>query len=280
MKTEQRGVAIVLAMGVVALAAMAATAVMVTQSTWARRIELGADYAQAETLIAVGVDWTRALLRADRQASRVDTLDEPWAQKLPPIPVENGSLAGFIEDQQGRFNLNNLVRDGQRDSVQLAHFQALLGILGLPPGLGESLAAQLQATASPLVDVAELALIPGFDDGVRLRLRPFVSVLPVFTPINVNTASAELIAAVVQDLELDAARSLVDKRQRVYLRDYTEFMNQLPRGARAAKEDIAFGSNYFLVQLRVSVGDAQARGSALLARTSADWPSIVWRKLS
>lgn len=303
MRMRQTGVAIVLAMGVVAMAAIAATAVMVTQSTWSRRNELGADHVQAQALLQVGVDWTRALLSDDRRSSSVDTLGEPWALRLPPIPVENGSLAGRIEDQQGRFNLNNLVKDGKLNPAQLVHFQALLSVLGLPPALGDALVDWIDAddvpqsqggaedafylalpsphlaANQPLMDVAELALVRGFDDTVRRRLRPFVSALPVFTAVNVNTASPEVIAAVVDGLGLDGARALVEKRERSYLRDRSDLVSQLPNGARVATEDISFSSNYFLVHLRVGVGDAQARSEAMLARTDANWPVILWRKM-
>lgn len=307
MRAQQTGVAIVLAMGVVALAALGATAIMVTQSTWARQNELEADHVQAQVLIQAGVDWTRALLSDDRRASNVDTLSEPWALRLPPIPVENGSLSGQIEDQQGRFNLNNVVKAGQPNLVQLAHFQGLLSILGLSPALASELAAALvdwidadsesrsdggaedayylslqppYLTANrPLIDVAELALVRGYDDSVRARLRPFVSALPAFTAVNVNTAAPEVIAAVVTGLDLDGARALVAKRDRAYFRDRSDFLNQLPKDVTAAVEDIAFSSDYFMVQLRVNIGSAQARSTALLARTDANWPGIVWRKM-
>lgn len=303
MKTRQSGVAIVLAMGVVALAAISATAMMVTQSTWSRHNELSTDQVQARALLQVGVDWTRAVLSDDRRSSNVDTLGEPWALRLPPIPVENGTLAGRIEDQQGRFNLNNLVRDGKLNPAQLAHFQALLSLLGLPIALGDALVDWIDAddqpssqdgaedafylavpspylaANQPLMDVAELALVRGFNDSVRLRLRPFVSALPAFTVVNVNTAAPEVIAAVVDGLELDGARALVEKRDRSYMRDHADFTSRLPGGARAAPADIGFSSEYFLVQLRVTVGDAQARSEALLARRDANWPAVVWRKM-
>jgi len=293
----------VLAMGVVALAALTATAIMVSQSTWSRQSELAADHVQAQTLIQVGVDWTRAVLSYDHRSNNVDHLGETWALKLPPIPVENGSLAGQIEDQQGRFNLNNLVKNGKVNLAQLAHFQRMLSILGLPPALADTLADWIDedsepqpqggaedgfylalqppylAANRPLVDVAELVLVSGFDDGVRARLRPFVSALPVFTAVNVNTAPPEVIAAVVEDLGLDGARTLVEKRKRAYFRDRADFLNQLPRDAQAATEDISFSSNYFMVQMRVTIDSAQARSAALLARTDANWPTIVWRKM-
>lgn len=303
MRTSQQGVAIVLAMGVVALAALLATALMTTQSTWLRQTELDSDHVQALTLIETGVDWTRTLLREDRRATAVDHLGEVWALKLPPVPVENGSLAGQIVDQQGRFNLNNLVKNGKINPPQFTHFQTLLAILGLTPGLADALADWLDADTEPqgqggaedayylalqpprltanqaLSDVGELALVRGFDDSVRARLRPFVSALPVFTPVNVNTAAPEVVAAVVDGLGLDGARALVAQRDRAYFRDRNDFLNQLPRDAMAATEDIAFGSDYFMVQMHVTVGTAQARSTALLARTDGNWPAIVWRKM-
>ena len=302
MRARQHGVAIVLAMGVVALAALAATAMMVAQSTWSRQAELTASHAQARLLIQAGVDRARAALSDDRRSNSVDHLGEPWALRLPPMPVENGEVSGYIEDQQGKFNLNNLVKDGKVNLAQLAHFQRLLSVLGLPTALAGALADWIDADSEPqpqdgaedayylslqppylaanrpLIDVAELALVRGFDDNVRARLRPFVSALPVFTPVNVNTASPEVIAAVVDGLGLDGARALVEKRGRAYFRDRTDLLNQLPRGVLVATEDISLSSDHFIATTRVTIGRAQARGSALLARGSAGWPAIVWRK--
>lgn len=303
MRARQAGAAIVLAMAVVALSALAATAMMSAQSVWARQSELAADHIQAQMLVQVGVDWTRAVLSDDRRVSNEDHLAEPWALRLPSIPVENGSLQGHIEDQQGKFNLNNLIQDGKIDPYQLAHFQRLLSTLSLPPALAESLAdwidedsePQPQAGAEdgyylglqppylaanrPLIDVAELALVRGYDSKVRTRLRPYISALPFTTPVNVNTASAEVLAAVIDELDLQGARALVVRRDRAYFRDYSEFLNQLPKGVIAASDKVAFASDYFLVQMRVSIGSAQARSTALLVRTDTGWTDVLWRKM-
>lgn len=302
MSTRQKGVAIVLAMGVVALAAMAATAMMVTQSTWSRQSELAAAHVQAQTLVQAGVDWSRAVLSDDRRRSNVDHLGEPWALRLPPMSVESGELAGYIEDQQGLFNLNKLVRDGKVNLVQLAHFQRLLSTLGLSTALADTLADWMDADSEPqpqggaeddsylalqppylaanrpLTDLAELALVRGFDDDVRARLRPFVSALPAFTAVNVNTAPPEVLAAIIEGLGLDGARDLVAKRERAYFRDRTDLLRQLPKDVLVAAEDISFSSDYFTTTLRVTIGGAQARGVALLARGNTGWPAIVWRK--
>jgi len=302
MRAGERGVAIVLAMGVVALAAIAATAIMVSQSTWARQTELTANQMQAQAVLQAGSDWARAVLSDDLRAGSVDHLGEPWALKLPPLQVENGELVGSIVDQQGRFNLNNVVTEGKISLAQLAHLRRLLAILGLPDELADALADWVDADGEPhprygaedayylaleppyltanqpLTDVAELALVRGFDDTVRARLHPYVSALPRFTAVNVNTAPPEVLAAVVEGLELGGAQLLVAQRERAYFRSADDFLRRLPQGAAAATNDISVSTDYFMATLRVTIGGAQARGKALLARGATGWPVIVWRK--
>ena len=218
------------------------------------------------------------------------------------MPVENGELIGLIEDQQGKFNVNNMVTGGKVNVVQLAHFSKLLSILGLPPELAGALADWIDAdnqpqpqngaeddyylaldppylTANqPLIDVDELALVRGFDDSVRARLRPFITALPTTTAVNVNTAPAEVIAAVIDGLDLGGAQLLVAQRERMYFRGSDEFIARLPHGAEVPSGDISVSSDYFMASLRVTIGGAAANGKALLSRQSPNWPDIVWRK--
>jgi general secretion pathway protein K len=221
--------------------------------------------------------------------------------RLPAMPVENGELTGFIEDEQGRFNLNNIVKDGKVNIAQLEIFSRLLAILGLPPGLADALVdwvdadneAQPQggedsyylalqppylAANRPLIDVDELSLVRGFNESVRARLHPFVSALPRFTPVNPNTAPPEVLAAVIDGLGLDGARNMTARRERAFFRSYDDFVKQIPAGLVAPSENISVSSDYFLATLRVTMGGSQARGTALLARGNELWPAIVWSK--
>jgi len=253
-------------------------------------------------VLLAGADWARAILADDRRVSNVDYLGEPWSLQLPPLPVENGELLGKIEDQQGKFNLNNVVTQGKVNVVQLAHFRKLLATLGLPAELADALADWIDADGQPqpgdgaedayylnlnppylaanqpLIDVDELSLVRGFDDNVRARLRPYVSALPTFTPVNVNTAPAEVIAAVIDGLGLGGAQLLVAQRNQAYFRSTGDFLRRLPRGAQAAAGDISVSSDYFMATLRVTIGGAQASGEALLARGPSGWPTILWHK--
>ena len=302
MKYPQRGVAVIMALSVVALATIAIAAMMTTQSIWSRESELEVDHAEAQVLIQSGVDWARAVLGDDRRSNNFDHVKEPWALRLPPMPVDNGELAGYIEDQQGLFNLNNLVLGGRISTVQFERFRRLLSILALPTGLANSLADWIDADSDeradgggedeyymalqspyiaanrPLTDVAELALVRGFDVQVRARLNPFVSALPANTAINVNTAPPEVLAAAIEGLGLDAARALVAERERAFFRDYADYAARLPDGTRITSADFKTSSNYFMARVRVTIGGAEARGIALLLRSDVGWPSIVWRK--
>lgn len=298
---SQRGVAIVLAMSVVTLATIAAMAIMVSQSTWSRESELVTQHVQAQVIVQAGVDWSRAVLSDDSRLSSVDHLGEPWALKLPAMPVDNGQLEGFLEDQQGKFNLNNLIVDGQVKQDQLLHFRKLLLVLGLPAELADKLVDWIDADGElqpggaedgyylamqpaylaanrALVDVSEIAMVAGFDPAVVARLQPFVSALPRFTAVNVNTAAPEVLAGIVTGLDIDGARALVAKRESAYFRDQADFINRLPQGASAVNEDVSVNSDYFIASIRVTIGEAQSNGVALLARQGTGWPAIAWHK--
>jgi general secretion pathway protein K len=301
--TKQRGVAVVLAMGVVALATVAATAIVATQSTWARRSELVASHVQAQLVLKAGVDWACAVLNDDRRTSAVDHLGEPWALRLPPLAVDNGQLAGYLEDQQGAFNLNNLVREGKVILTQLTSFRRLLVLLELPADLADGLADWLDADSEPqgrggaedgyyralerpylaanrpLIDVAELKLVRGFDAGVYARLRPFVTALPRSTAVNVNTATPEVLAAIASGLGLDGARALGAQRQRAHFRDRSDFIGRLPAGVTVALDDIDVASAYFMATMRVTIGEAEAGGTALIEREEGKRSTVLWRKL-
>jgi general secretion pathway protein K len=304
MKTGQRGVAVVLAMGVVALASIVATAIVTSQGIWVRQSQLAHDYVQAQAMVKAGVDWVRAVLSDDSRMGSIDHLGEPWALQMPAMPIENGELTGHIHDQQGLFNLNNLAPDGKISAIQLAYFKRLLALLDLPDSLADTLVDWIDVdsvprpqhgaedeyylvlnpsylTANrPLTDVAELAHVRGFNRDIRARLRPFVTALPSFTTVNVNTAPPEVLAAIVEGLGIGNARILTTQRERAYFRDHADFLNRLPDGVTVEESDIGTSSNYFLATLSVAIGEAHAGGLVLLNREEAAWPAIVWRKYS
>ena len=122
----QRGVALVTALLVVALATVAAVAMASRQQLDVRRTANLLQGDQAYVYAQAVEDWARVVLKRDAKDNQIDKLDDDWAQRLSPIVVPGGQVDGFIIDLQGRFNLNNLVKpDGQLSEPDLKYFQNL-----------------------------------------------------------------------------------------------------------------------------------------------------------
>jgi len=300
---KQRGVAIIMAILIVALAATVASSLLWSQNVWTRGVESENDHAQAEWIALAGTSWAASILNNDTR--NVDYLQEPWAQPLPTLSVENGEISGFIQDQQGLFNLNNLVQDGQTSEAEKANFVRLLGVLALPPELANALADWMDTDSStqypggaesdyylglpqayraanqPLTRIWDLSRIRGFDRMTIEKLAPFVTVLPGFTPVNVNTAPPEVLVAVIAGLSLGEARALVMKRNVRYFVSTGDFLSRLPgTGFAFSEADISVFSQFFQVTANTHFGLARARIRTLLYRGSNLWPRTIWEQLS
>lgn len=298
---RQRGVVIIVVMLIVAVTTVLAAYLALQQQLWQRQTENRFDHAQAQRLGAAGIDWARAVLADDARANGTDHDGEMWALRLPAMPVDNGELTGVIEDRQGLYNLNNLVRGGKSSLGDMEQFQRLLAMLGLPKELANSLAdwmdsdgdAQYPGGAEdgyylsltqpyrsanrPLVELGELSAVKGFDEQAIERLRPFVSVLPLSLPVNVNFAPAEVLSAMIPDITLPDARMIVQQRRGKPFKDIADFRQRLPRSnIRMNDQDFSVSSEFFWVTGRARINNSQTITQTLLHRTGI-WPAIVWQ---
>ena len=301
--SHQRGVAIIMVLLIVALATVLATYLAQQQQLWQRQVESQFDRAQARRLGVAGIDWARAVLADDARANTTDNDSEMWALRLPAMPVDNGEVIGVIEDRQGLFNLNNLVRNGQSSAPDIAQFQRLLGLLGLPGDLALALADWMDSDSDTqypggaedayylslpqpyrsanrqLVELGELSRVKGFDGPSIERLRPFVSVLPLSLPVNVNFAPAEVLSAMIPDMNLSNARMMVQQRRGKPYSDIADFKQRFPRSDIEINDmDFSVTSNFFWVTGRARVANSQVTTQALLQR-SAGWPMVVWQSI-
>jgi general secretion pathway protein K len=300
---RQRGMAVITAILVVALVASAASFMAWQQQLWVRQVENLNERAQSRAVVLTALQWARSVLAQDARDNNVDHLDEGWAQTLAPLPVEGGELVGGVADQQGRFNLNSLVRGGKTSATDLAVFRKLLELLELPPDLANAVVDWIDPDAEvtypggaedmdylaldlpyragnrALTTVDGLARLKGFDAATLERLRPFVTALPLPTPVNVNTAPAEVLAAAIADLPLDQARALVAARKGQHFKDLADFRARLPKTVTQVNETVlSVGSRYFLVSGHARFGRAKVGYEALLERETTAWPKLVWQK--
>jgi general secretion pathway protein K len=300
----QRGVALVMVLLIVAMATTIAAFMAQQQGFWQREMENGRDRAQARRIAEAGIDWARAVLADDAVVSPgVDNAKEMWAMQLPAIPVEGGEVQGTIIDQQGLFNLNNLVSNGTASANDLARFQRLLTALGLPQELGGALVDWEDANSEtstngaedeyymnlpqpyrcanrPLSDIGELSWVKGFDASTIKKLQPFVSVLPESgTAVNINFAPAEVLMAILPGLRLEQARQIVTDIKTTPFKNTSDFLLQLPKNVtQDSTMNISVSSKYFMVTGYATQGDGASAAHALLRRDST-WATQVRKSL-
>ena len=287
----QAGSAIVLALITVLLAASVASSIILSVSRGIDAATGLQDQAQARELARGATDWARNVLADDARRTQVDHLHETWAIKIPPTPVDQAEVAGEIREYSGRFNINNLAPGTVANPLALQQFARLLEAVGeVSAGEAETLAARVQneiavpsgglAPRGPLVDPGELLDIDGFDAELLDRLRPYVAALPAPSRLNVNTASAEVLHAIIDQLSLAAARVLVAERERAWYRSIADFESRLPSGARLDNHDgIDVRSRFFAVVWRARAGVAMVSMTVMLDRSQGNWASILWQKI-
>ena len=288
---RQRGVALVTALLVTAIATIAAVAMTSRQQLDIRRAGNLLERDQAY-LFALGVEaWGEQILAQDRRDNNVDHPGEDWATLLPPMAVEGAVISGAIEDLEGRFNLNNLVKDGQASNADIQRFQRLLRALDLDEGIARAAADWIdpdeepafpdgaedndyllqtpayRAANAPMASASELLLVKGVDYATYQALRPYVTALPGRTPINVNTAPVPVLMSLAEGLSQSDAEQLVEGRGDGGYESVDAFLDQPPlRDGKIQIPDIAVASSHFLLSADVSYGRSRLRLFSLLAR--------------
>ncbi len=291
----QRGVAIITALVVVAAATVAVSAMMWRQSIAVRKVENQDALGQARWLARSSLEWARLILLQDARTSAVDHLGEIWAVPLAetrvtddlaatpasspatrdaaPLPFADNDAAfvsGRMRDAQARINLTGLVVGEQVDEQRLAILKRLLAVVGAKTELAKVIAERMGSAPAPdrFDDLAkELVARGALDAATADRLRPYLDILPTPTPVNLNTASAEVLAACYQDLPLDAARALARSRDQAWFNQVGDANARLPgTSGQITASNVSVSSNYFEVEGRVRVGRAELEIVALLQR--------------
>jgi general secretion pathway protein K len=137
-----------------------------------------------------------------------------------------------------------------------------------------------QATTIPVVrtglgtpikflEVEDLLAVRGFTPEMLEKLRPYVIVLPERTPVNVNTAPAEVLAAVIPNFSLSEAKSLLARRRNVPWDDIGKFQTDIS-GRTPVADSVSVKSDWFLVNSRIRLDRAALNAQALVQRSSAN----------
>ncbi|MDZ4200842.1 MAG: type II secretion system minor pseudopilin GspK [Gallionella sp.] len=305
MPLRQRGVAVIIALLLTTLAITIVASLFWQQQVQVRSIENQRLQLQKQWILRGALDWAGLILREDLKHSSVDTLDEPWAVPLAETRldqyVENGhadgdiadtTLSGSISDAQARYNLTNLCPQGKINPAEVAAFARLLDQAHLDPALAQA-TANIMAAAHPvsgietrtdpasplpmsLTQLDDLLAVPGFTPQIIGMLQERVIFLPRHTPVNVNTASAQVLAGKIKGLVLDDALTLVSSRNTASFRHLADFTERLAdKNLSLSDLDLAVSSNYFLVNGKVRMGRAELEVQALIERNTTQ-TKLIW----
>jgi general secretion pathway protein K len=207
---------------------------------------------QSQWILTGALDWAKIFLRADASNGGSDNLTEPWAVPLEPArlstflaaqqgqatvgddddPSQEAFLSGHMEDLQSRLNLTNLIDGDKVHAVTRAAWARLFKELNLPESELDTLTQNLllasatgansangaaplnpNAPTTPLMpqSVDELTWL-GVSDATLSALLPYITLLPVRTVVNLNTAPLEVLVASVPNLTPAQARQLIQSR--------------------------------------------------------------------
>jgi general secretion pathway protein K len=198
--------------------------------------------AQSGWILQGALDWARLILAEDGRKGGSDNLTEPWSMPLEAarlstflavdrsdaiVAEQAGSalLSGQMLDLQSRLNLRNLIVGDKVHAPTAAQFARLFSLLNLPNQelklLQSGLLSAQQAAAAPVALAVQAPLVPqtvdqvawlGLSSNTLAQLRPYVTMLPEVTKVNLNTASDIVLRAAIADLDAASAQQLLQKR--------------------------------------------------------------------
>ncbi len=326
-----RGAALITVMIVVFIVMAIIANLTVTDYRTMKRLANRQLIEQASAITYSAIDFGRAGLATSGATSNIDTLRDVWAQPLPKTKLmDNIYMSGYLVDEQSKFNINDLVSNGQVNQTVLNQFTQLLSYINLPQSLANSIAYYMAApqyqsdiqqqytggkppyrpAGRPIVDIAELVLVKGITPPMVNKLAQYITAVPISgiesenessnnsqnkaiatqgsgLSVNINTASAEVIAA-KSGIDLSVAQRILSYRTNKSFESQnaiTSFLMQ--NGISTTKNNgqqlnlggLGVNSSYFTVHAIVDDQDDQFRWVAYVYRQnrSGQWPQILWQ---
>ena len=234
-------------------------------------------------------DWARLILVRDSKESDTDHLGEGWAIGVPGLLIEGGFLTGSLEDEQSKFNINNIL--GSEESIQ--RFRRLCDNLEVkttfvdplldwmdedfdiryPDGVEDQYETYRVANR-PLSDISELMLIKHMTAEMYQKLRPHITALPAPTNININTMTDNVFLSLGDSVNLD---QYIEEREKEAFIDIPSFIERLQ--LTIPNTGLSVSTNYFYAHGAVVQGEQSFNFNTLIHRDSNDKTTILNRTL-
>jgi len=319
-RNSQTGVALITVLLIVALMVSIATAMLSRLIKDMRRAEYNSNQGQLIHFMYGVESWAIGRLKLDRlndkAQGKVDHNKDVWHDKIKLEIVDNAAnISAVLRDVQGKFNLNNLIKasiasDKQnlRFNAQVKIFNRLLQTLEINTNISDSIIDWLdkdnqvrfpqgaednvymqQARAyrtanTALVSFAELNLIKGITPEIMNKLKKHITILPMNSKINVNTASKEVLIALSSLLNSAAAENIIETRKQKPFKTTQEFLDLMKKETKKKKlepanlaELISVSSDYFECKSKMIMLNAKMISTSLINR-SKNKISVIQRQ--
>ena len=241
-------------------------------------------------LYALGLeDWAQIFLQQDRKDTAIDHLGEDWATSIPGLPIEGGLLSGFIEDEQARFNINNLLvseewvnrfrRLCNNLDIDTTFVSALLDWIDedfevrYPDGAEEHYATYRVANRA-MVDISELMLVKHVTPEIFDSLKPYITALPTTTDVNVNTISETVFLSLGENLDAESFEQEREEEEFSSIQNFIERL-QIP----LEESGLSVSTEYFHAYGLVNQGDLVFNLDTLLHRDENGTTRVIKRTL-
>ena len=278
--TRQRGLAVINALVIVFATSAIAAALINRQIQNSEQSIIENDVTQATWLLRGALDWSRQLLLDDNRHSAITTRNGLWAQRLDRMPIEDerttAYFSGFLTDEQAKFNLLRLQREGETRPEEITRLEKLLHSIQLPNTLALMLAQQLaqayQGIRHPATHVnarlpSELIAAQTLHAGQRERLDRYTTLLPPTTLLNINMASPEVLHSYIDGLSLaDASRITTQRDKGHWFNQVSDLTLQLPSQLNIPARTLSVKGHWFSAQGLLDISGTQQSLHALLER--------------
>lgn len=255
-RQPEKGVVLVTILSVMALC----VTVIVAMTTRSEQATLSTsrdlDQAQAQSLATSAEVLALFALKSDLStAPEADGPEEPWAH-IVPSGADDGTVQVSVWDESARFNLNTLLEGSPTGRNYL---RLIVAEAGLPPEVSVRISASLRG-GRPLQQISDLASRAGLSEAEVATLAPLVtSTPPLSSTVNINTASATLVRAMLQN-PAQAADLLTRRKTGMITPDVLSGMGLiLPAG-------LSLRSNVYGLQITAAFGGAKVQTYARIQR--------------
>ena len=299
---RSRGVALLTVILVVALATPTAVAMASRQQLDIRRTENTLYQGQAMMYLYGVESWSIQFLAEDRRNNKVDHNNEDWAVRLPPLPVEGGQVQGYLEDLQGRFNLNSLNQPDDSGKLARERFERLLKQLEINTEIISTIHDWLDSDIDPrfpagaeddyylgqepayrtanqnMLSPSELLLLKDLDKETYEKLIPHVNTLPKTVPININTASPEVLMSLADDISAADIEGIDSKRKDNAYESVEAFLAEdIFAGKNISEEGLSVNTDHFLLLAQADIGHLQQTLTSILLRDEEGRVQVILR---